>query len=334
MKSFDRVSVRSTREASVSDRSVGAQAIVEAISPDQLERMRGSQSFRFRHKLGHHPSMSLTEVQNLVDRMLVEERFDQIFYKTGKSMASGRYCDAERSKEINSVLQNMSNAGVWLRLTRVDEVTSQFDEIVEQFNSDLSELYQQDIRSKTMRAFVALFVSSPGAYTNYHMDHTWNFLLKISGQKTVHLYDPHDSEVLTQADKEEWYMRNFTLTPRAQAKDIAYELAPGDGVHHPVNAPHWVQNGSEISISLSIGLCLKDSNEDAKVHQGNYLLRRFGFRPKPPRQSKWRDRMKVTFVSMWSDKDSESLDRAIFSGATRLKRFFKIETPMNSYDPK
>ena len=308
--------------------------IIAHIAPEERGRMLGSKSFSFKHDLGEHPSLTLPAVRQLVAQMFAEGRFDQIFYKTGKSMASGRYSDADSTDEILTVLDNFDNAGVWLRLTRVDEVTPQFDELVDRFYAELSELYQQDIKARTMRTFLALFVSSPGAYTNYHIDHTWNFLLQISGRKTVHLYDPLDPDVITQGDKEGWYMRNFTLTPKAQAKAIAYELGPGDGVHHPVNAPHWVQNGSEISISLSIGLCLHDSNRDAKIHQTNFVLRRFGLKPKPPGRSKWRDAAKVSFMSLWSEKSSTSLDKAVFSGATRLRRMLNIRSADNSYEPK
>jgi hypothetical protein len=310
-------------------------SIIASIASAERERMLTSQSFRFRHQLGGHPSMSLSEIRYLVEQMLTEERFDQIFYKTGVSMATGRYSDAGSSEEIGNVLENMSTAGVWLRLTRVDEVTSQFNDIVERFITDLSELYQQDIKSRNLRTFLTLFISSPGAYTNYHMDHTWNFLLQINGRKTVHLYDPLDPEVLTQEDKEAWYMKNFTISPRAYAKDIAYDLESGDGVHHPVNAPHWVQNGPEVSISLAIGLCLHDSNRYAKVYQANYLLRRLGLKPKPPNRSKWRDRVKISFITLLSDRNATSLEGAVYSGATRLRRLLKIgPSGQDQYEPK
>lgn len=250
-------------------------------------------------------------------------------------MATGKYSDAESLKEITHVLENLNSAGAWLRLTRVDEVTSQFDSIIERFISDLSEIYQKDIKTQTWKTFVTIFVSSPGAYTNYHMDHTWNFLLQVSGQKAVHLYDPLDEDVLTQEDKESWYMKNFKIDARAVTKDTKYDLGPGDGVHHPVNAPHWVQNGSEVSISLSIGLCLHMSNDVAKVYQANYLLRKLGLRPMPPHRSEWRDKVKVSLVSPWSDRNSKSLDGVVFSGGNRLKRFFRIgPSEPNQYEPK
>jgi len=301
-----------------------ALSIVTEVAPDQRERMLASASFRFHHGLNGHSSMSLTEIRKLLEQMLAERRFDQVFYKTGASMRNARNSDPESAEDVIKVMENLNTAGAWLRLTRVDEVTSQFNDIVEQFYEELSDLYQQDIKARTLKTFVTLFISSPRAYTNYHLDHTWNFLLQISGRKTVHLYDPSDPQVLTQSDKEGWYMQEPMISPRAHEKDIVYDLDPGDGVHHPVNAPHWVQNGPEVSISLSLGLCLHSSNRDAKVYQANYVLRKLGFDPTPPRRSEMRDSMKVRFISLWSDRNPKTFEQVVYSGATRLKRIMRI----------
>ena len=69
--------------------------IVTEIALDERERMLASQSFRFRHQLGGHPIMNLPKIRNLVEQMLAEGRFDQIFYKTGKSMETGQYGSSE-----------------------------------------------------------------------------------------------------------------------------------------------------------------------------------------------------------------------------------------------
>ena len=119
-------------------------------------------------------------------------------------------------------------------------------------------------------------------------------------------------------------MQEPTISPRAHEKDIVYDLGPGDGVHHPVNAPHWVQNGPEVSISLSLGLCLHNSNRDAKVYQANYMLRKLGFDPTPPRRSEMRDSMKARFISLWSDRNPKTFEQVVYSGATRLKRIMRI----------
>ena len=105
---------------------------------------------------------------------------------------------------------------------------------------------------------------------------------------------------------------------------MAYEPSPGDGVHHPVHAPHWVQNGPEISVSLSFGLCLHATNDDAKVHQVNFLLRKFGLKPVPPRKSRWRDSVKLGAINLISDRNPNSFDEVVFSGQRRMERALKM----------
>jgi hypothetical protein len=69
-------------------------------------------------------------------------------------------------------------------------------------------------------------------------------------------------------------------------------LVPGNGVHIPVNAPHWVQNDNNISVSVSINYHSWDS-EYAHLYCANYFLRRkLGLTPTPPAKSALRDFLK------------------------------------------
>lgn len=176
------------------------------------------------------------------------------------------------------------------------------------------------MRADTFKTFVTLFVSAPGAVTPYHFDHTLNFLLQVYGSKTVYLFDPRDPHVLSQHDRERWYMNRLKKLDKIDAKARAYDLTPGEGVHHPVNAPHWVQNGPDVSVSLSLGLCLHASNRDAKIYQVNFLLRKLGLDPPMPRASPWQDAWKAALMEWISDRNPRTFDDVLFSGLRRMKR--------------
>jgi hypothetical protein len=71
-----------------------------------------------------------------------------------------------------------------------------------------------------------------------------------------------------------------------------------------VNAPHWVKNDPNVSISLSVNFTWKDS-ERANAYPANFLLRKLGIHPRPPKQSPVTDATKnaviaVTFVPAFS----------------------------------
>ena len=297
--------------------------VFTGVSNDQYLRMLELASFKFCHSLGGSSLMTLPGVRDLTRQMLDEGRFDQVFFHSGLPGSVPCYADAVKRDVILDALNNYEQHRAWLRLTRIDEVKVCFAGIVEQFYRDLCDLYGRDIRQDVVKTFTTLFVSSPYAVTPYHIDHTWNFLLQIAGSKTVHLFDPGDPSVLTQQEKEAWYVQRGKIEQRANAQGIAYDLDPGEGVHHPVNAPHWVQNGPKVSISLSLGICLGDATRDAKVHQANYVLRQIGLRPMPPRWSGWRDNFKVSAVDLLADRNPNSFDDVLFSSVRRVKRWLK-----------
>jgi ribosomal protein L16 Arg81 hydroxylase len=131
---------------------------------------------------------------------------------------------------------------------------------------------------RTRRAFI--FVSSPGAVTPYHIDHEYNFLLQIAGRKQMAL---HDRSAVSEQELERFYRgehRNLALADRAGHRAQVFELGPGDGVHVPVNAPHYVRNGDAVSVSFSITFRTPEGDRRSAVYAVNDRLRRLGLAPR------------------------------------------------------
>ena len=63
---------------------------------------------------------------------------------------------------------------------------------------------------------------------------------------------------------------------------MTFDLHPGEALYVPVMAPHYVRNGEEVSISLSITWRSEWSYAEADARAFNAMLRRFGMKPKPP----------------------------------------------------
>ncbi|NEQ43672.1 MAG: methyltransferase, TIGR04325 family [Leptolyngbya sp. SIOISBB] len=231
--------------------------------------------------------------------------------------------DIPIQKQVVAALDNIHTSNTWLRLTRLNDISPIYQEISDRFIAELSEVTGDDLNKQITRTFVTLFISSPHSITPYHIDHTSNFLLQISGHKEVHLFNPYDRKVLTEPELEQFYIGNYGSAQYRQQHDVEatiYPLTAGKGVHHPVNAPHWVKNGSQVSVSLSIGLCLESGNQRAKVYQANYYLRKAGFSPRPPGQSPLQDRLKIGVMSALSDRNPLTLDDVLLSGVGRIRR--------------
>jgi hypothetical protein len=137
-----------------------------------------------------------------------------------------------------------------------------------------------------------IFVSSPGSVTPYHMDPEHNFLLQIRGRKQVSLFDGEDRAVLSQVELEKFYARghrNLAFDDVKQPKAQVFELTPGDGRYFPVTWPHWMKNGSEVSVSFSITFRTASSDRREVLYHVNERLGRLGIRLPPVGRSRLAD---------------------------------------------
>jgi len=129
-----------------------------------------------------------------------------------------------------------------------------------------------------------IFVSSPGSVTPFHFDQEYNFLLQIRGQKQVSLFDGEDRALLTERELEKFYARghrNLVFDDTNQRKAQVFTLAPGDGLYFPVTWPHWVKNGSQVSVSFSITFRTASSDRREVLYRVNERLRRVGIKLPP-----------------------------------------------------
>ena len=128
-----------------------------------------------------------------------------------------------------------------------------------------------------------LFISSPGEVVPYHMDHEHNFLLQIRGAKTVRQWDPTDRFVLPDREIEEHYAngkgRYLEYKDAYAATAFVLPIQPGEGIHFPVCAPHWIENGGDVSISFSITFRSAWTRRRELLYHANARLRRLGLRP-------------------------------------------------------
>jgi hypothetical protein len=154
-------------------------------------------------------------------------------------------------------------------------------------------LAQVAVPLREPQAFI--FVSSPGAVTPYHMDPEENFLLQLSGRKSVQVFDRADRAVLSEQEIERFFSgahRNLVFRDEYRARAQAFELTPGRALHIPLAAPHWVQNGAEVSISFSITFQTAASMRTGHAHRMNARLRRLGLEPQAVGSSALRDGLK------------------------------------------
>jgi hypothetical protein len=137
----------------------------------------------------------------------------------------------------------------------------------------------------TLQGYV--FVSSPGSMTPYHFDPEHNILLQLRGEKTMHVWPGGDPRFAAQVEHERYHGGGHRGLPWDEAWEsdaFVADLVPGRAVLVPVMAPHYVRNGPEPSISLSITWRSEWSYRESEAHAANRWLRARGLSPAmPPR---------------------------------------------------
>ena len=136
-----------------------------------------------------------------------------------------------------------------------------------------------------------IFLSAPNSMTPSHIDPEHNFLLQIRGTKDMNVggsWTPTRAAASSRRPSPRRQPQHGSAAPqRAQ-----FALQPGEGVYVPPNAPHWVQNGPKVSVSLSITFRTPVTERGAIVHSVNRRLRKLRITPRPPGEHLGTDKAK------------------------------------------
>jgi hypothetical protein len=250
--------------------------------------------FAFAHRLAYHPLFEPERLLQLAQQMSKDPR--DVYFDAGDVRVDQRWdqvpaCDLP----IDVLLNRIETAGAWVVLRRA-ESDPEYAALLDACMDEIVELSGFDLRQVCKLRNAIIFISSPNRVSSYHIDRECNCLFQIRGTKTVNVFDRDDREVLPETEIERfWTVDNNAAVykPHLQDRARVFDLVPGCAVHIPVNAPHWVRNGPEVSVSLSINFHYKDALL-ADVYRANYWLRHIGLRPEQPRRSAARDALKST----------------------------------------
>jgi hypothetical protein len=224
---------------------------------------------------------------------------DDIYYDAGRIRIDQRWDQIPPCQlSVDELLHRVEHADAWILIRRARR-DPEYARLLDQSLAEFQELTGGALPRDMMKRDALVFITSPNRTTTYHIDRECNFLVQIRGEKVIHIHDRYDREILPEEELERfWTLDNNAavykdaLRERAQA----YRLRPGNGVHIPVNAPHWLTNADNISVTLSLNFQYHDSSL-ANVYRANFMLRRLGLNPQPPGRSHHLDAIKS---SGWS----------------------------------
>jgi len=177
---------------------------------------------------------------------------------------------------IAETIRSIEENGSWMVLKNVERdptCAAKLEECLGDLENPIAPASGEMFRKE---AFI--FISSPNSVTPFHMDPEHNILMQIRGTKQMRVY-PREG-ILTAQIHEAYHSkaghRNLPYESSFDEGSTLFDLAPGDAVHVPVKAPHWVKNGPDVSISFSITWRSRLSVAEADLHRMNAWLRDHG----------------------------------------------------------
>jgi hypothetical protein len=182
-----------------------------------------------------------------------------------------------------AALQAIQQGRMWINLRRVHESSAPHARLLDDI---FGELEGRIPGLRTFKHNFGILISSPRAQVYYHSDLPGQSLWQIRGNKRVFVY-PNYPPFLPEAQLE-GIVLNMTeaeIDYQPWFEDYAqvFELEPGQMLNWPLNAPHRVENGDCVNISVTTEHWTPHFRDLYAVRYANGLIRtRLGVTPPPP----------------------------------------------------
>ena len=232
-----------------------------------------------RHNLGVHPMLELDALaemaQQLPSSSTEYNRGDLPIGVDGKPGSNGL--------SIGDTIRTIAQSNSWAVLKNIEQ-TDAYKALL----TDLLDEIRDEIETKTGKLLTPqgfIFISSPNAVTPYHFDPEHNILLQLRGSKVMTQFPAGDPHYAADQVHESYHTggpRELQWDDSLMAGAREFPIGPGEAVFVPVMAPHFVRNGPESSISLSITWRSEWSYSESEARAFNAVLRKMGYYPSAP----------------------------------------------------
>jgi 3-hydroxyanthranilic acid dioxygenase len=277
---------------------LGTVAAPKAILETDRELFRNNfnrASFQFGHHLSGHPLFEIPALLELSKKMPKSD----LTYDAGQVKVGQRWDEVPPTHmSVDQLIDRIENAGAWILLKKANK-DPRYAAILDQAFAEAGRVIGPAFPTKMKMRSAVILITSPNRVTSYHIDPDANFLCQLQGDKVIHVFDRFDRELLPEVELERFWAKDCNAAiykEQFQNRAKSYDLKPGVGVHMPVNAPHWVQNGNNISVTLAMIFQFPDSVL-GNIYRANYYLRKLGLRPRAPGSSAIGDKFKSMALS-------------------------------------
>ena len=268
---------------------------LDALSFDEFEQKFNKSAFTIRHHLQDHPLLDLSRLVELAGALPEKS----VEYNAGDLPVTQDPNQTPRNGlSIVDTVRRIEECKSWMVLKNVEQ-QPEYKDLLRTCLEQVGEI-TESIAPGMCQQQGFIFISSPNSVTPFHIDPENNFLLQIRGRKRVQMFDREDRNVISEEQIEGFFTgahRNIPYLDSFADRGQWFELGPGDGLHFPIAAPHWVKNGDAVSISFSITFQTNDSRNRQSLHRLNKRLRSLRLSPTDVGRSELVDNTKLAVVN-------------------------------------
>jgi hypothetical protein len=233
---------------------------------------------KLRHNLANHPLLQLPAMVELATKL----RPDHVEYNQGDLPIGIAPEDVPAPQlDIAQTIRSIEENGSWMALKFIENVP-EYRTLLEETLAEIEPV----VRDKTgpmMKLEGFIFVSAPNAVTPFHFDPEHNILVQVRGNKVLHMFPDDDDSIAPPQVHEVFafgnHHRNLTWQDEYAQRGQPHPLKAGEALYVPVKIPHWVKNGPEVSVSLSVTWRSEWSMAEGDARAFNSKLRKLGLNP-------------------------------------------------------
>ena len=239
--------------------------------PDNAKQTFGTEILRADHPFGQSDLFSDDGLAHLLDHY---PRSSLDIWTFGKTKGTKTPALRGRAPHMSGheIVDAVKSGHIWLNLRRANDELDALKPIADEIFGSLESATERRARKRD----VSLLISSPGVDVNYHLDLPVVALFQLRGRKRLWVYPkgaefapPEHIEQIVHMTREEElpYQRSFDKHARL------FDLKPGMALTWPQLAPHRVQNGNCLNVSLSCEFMTLRSEINIDATYTNALLR-------------------------------------------------------------
>lgn len=261
-------------------------ADLEVSLPWRHARLFGQQPVIGHHRLDQHPLFSDKALIALLDRFPRQQLYAHSMGRDPARLEDNQLVQIDGIGGA-ALLDAVKQGRLWLNLTRIDRAEAPYRQLITALYESLTTQipgFEPDASQGT------LLISSPEALVYYHADGPASVLWHIRGRKRVWIYPALDHRYMAPDLLEDIFagVRHEYLPyqPGYDQAAMVRDLAPGEWLAWPQNAPHRISNLDDVNVSLSTEHFTAASRRRFRVQVANrYFRTRLGYRELSTREN-------------------------------------------------